>query len=95
MTGPEIFKLDVRIRERMLRKGSLSEGEVNKHLEALPDVASQGEDLVLRQPALQRDDGAMRPKNPAPRSVPPPAPAPTNVDEVGDGLDDDDWGESP
>lgn len=97
MTGSEIFKLDVRIRERMLRKGSLSEAEVNKHLDALPDVASQGEDMVLRQPAVQRfdDAAAMRAKNPAPRSVPPPVAAPTNVDEASDGLDDDDWGESP
>jgi hypothetical protein len=99
MTGPEIFKLDVRIRERMLRKGLLSEAEVNKHLEALPDVASQGEDLVLRQPALHglEGGGPMRPKNPAPpRSVPPPVPAaPINVDEAGENVDDDDWGESP
>ena len=96
MTGSEIFKLDVRIRERMLRKGSLSEAEVNKHLEALPDVASQGEDLPLRQPALQRfDEASARPKvPPPPRSVPPP-PTPTNIDEIGDDVDDDDWGDNP
>jgi hypothetical protein len=101
MTGSEIFKYDVRIRERMLRKGTLSEGEVGKHLESLSDVASQGEDMVLRQPALHRhDDGPKLTKSvpPAPRSVPPPASAPASaIDgaEGADDVDDDDWGENP
>jgi hypothetical protein len=95
MTGSDIFKLDVRIRERMLRKGLLSEADLNKHLEALPDVASQGEDLVLRQPALHRfDESAPRPRPPAPRSVPPPPPV--NVDEpTPEEIDDEDWGDNP
>jgi hypothetical protein len=98
MTGSEIFKFDVRIRERMLRKGTLSEAEVGKHLEGLSDVAGQGEDLVLRQPALHRHDesGASRTKSvPPPRSVPPPvSTAPVAVDEGGEDIDDD-WGENP
>ena len=99
MTGSEIFRFDVRIRERMLRKGTLSEGEVGKHLEALSDVAAHGEDLVLRQPALHRhDEGAARTKSvpPAPRSVPPPSSTtPGAGNEGGEGIDDDDWGENP
>jgi hypothetical protein len=100
MTGSEIFKFDVRIRERMLRKGTLSEAEVGKHLESLSDVGSQGEDLVLRQPALHRhdDSGPKMTKSvpPVPRSVPPPASAPASTIDDGEGdLDDDDWGENP
>ena len=100
MTGSEIFKFDVRIRERMLRKGTVSEAEVNKHLEALSDVAAHGEDLVLRQPALHRHDegAANRTKSvpPAPRSVPPPAStAPGAADDAKGDVDDDDWGDNP
>jgi len=98
MTGSEIFKLDVRIRERMLRKGNLSEAEVGKHLEGLSDVAAQGEDLVLRQPALHRHDDASNRKSvpPAPRSVPPPASSTTpGAGNEGGGDLDDDWGENP
>ena len=100
MTGSEIFKFDVRIRERMLRKGTLSEAEVGKHLEALADVAAHGEDLVLRQPALHRHDegGSGRKSVPPPRSVPPPpsaSAAPGATDDVEGDIDDDDWGENP
>ena len=102
MTGSESFKFDVRIRERMLRKGTLSDAEVGKHLEGLSDVAAQGEDMVLRQPALHRhDEGARKSVPPAPRSVPPPmsaSAAPSAAGEGGEGgadLDDDDWGDNP
>jgi hypothetical protein len=101
MTGSESFKFDVRIRERMLRKGTLSESEVGKHLEGLSDVAAQGEDLVLRQPALHRhDDAARKSVPPAPRSVPPPMsasapPSATAEAEGGADIDDDDWGDNP
>jgi hypothetical protein len=99
MTGSESFKFDVRIRERMLRKGTLSEADVGKHLEGLSDVAAQGEDLVLRQPALHRhDEGARKSVPPAPRSVPPPMSAPPSAASEGEGgadIDDDDWGENP
>ena len=67
--------MDVRIRERMLRKGQLSDAEVDKHLDALPDVAAQGEDMVLRQPALHRHDDTAptaQASRTSPRSVPPP-----------------------
>jgi hypothetical protein len=98
MTGSEIFKFDVRIRERMLRKGTLSEAEVGKHLESLSDVGSQGEDLVLRQPALHRHDDASKMTKsvpPLPRSVPPPASAPAGAVDDGEDDLDDDWGENP
>ena len=98
MTGSESFKFDVRIRERMLRKGTLSESEVGKHLEGLSVVAAQGEDLVLRQPALHRLDDAARKSVPPARSVPPPMSAPpsaTGEGEGGEDIDDDDWGENP
>lgn len=43
---------DVRVRERNLRNGLLSEKEVEKMLSALPDVAPAGEPVSLAQPAM-------------------------------------------
>jgi hypothetical protein len=49
---------DVRVRERHLRQGKLTEKDVEKHLASLPDVEGQSEALPLSQPALAgRDDG--------------------------------------
>jgi ribosomal protein L12E/L44/L45/RPP1/RPP2 len=52
MRDPEMFKYDVRVRERMLRGGRITVEEVNSLLQALPDVESECEDVLLPQPAL-------------------------------------------
>ena len=52
MRDPEMFKYDVRVRERMLRGGRITVDEVNGLLQALPDVESECEEVLLPQPAL-------------------------------------------
>ena len=48
---------DVRVRERNLRQGRLSEKDVEKFLTALPDKEENAEAMGLSQPALSgRDD---------------------------------------
>ena len=46
------WDLDVRVRERNLRKGILDDKDVEKHLAQLPDLADQAEPLGIPQPAL-------------------------------------------
>ena len=48
----ESFLYDVRIRERLLKKGQLKPEAVQKHLDALVDVESQSEPVSLDQPAV-------------------------------------------
>ena len=56
-TKTNAWEWDVRVRERNLRKGTLEEKDVEKHLAALPDVAEQAEPLPYPQPAIGgRDD---------------------------------------
>src|SRR6187402_1783587 len=55
MPIPENFKYDVRVRERMLKRGLLTEGELNKHVEALADVTDQVVEVELKQPALVKE----------------------------------------
>ena len=44
--------LDVRVRERNLRAGLISEKDVEKHVAGLADLADQVETFALAQPAL-------------------------------------------
>ena len=44
--------LDVRVRERNLKNGTLNEKDLEKHLGQLPDIEGQTEPLGLPQPAL-------------------------------------------
>jgi hypothetical protein len=46
------WDLDVRVRERNLRKGVLDEKDVEKHLKELPDVAANAENVSIAQPAV-------------------------------------------
>jgi hypothetical protein len=55
MPIPENFKYDVRVRERMLKRGLLTESELNKHVEALADVTDQVVEVELKQPALVKE----------------------------------------
>lgn len=57
MTDPELFKYDVRIRERMLRRGLLSEVDLRRHLDGLPDVENNSEPVPQHQPALGTGEG--------------------------------------
>ena len=52
MRDPEMFKYDVRVRERMLRAGRITNEEVGRILDALPDLESSIEAVPLNQPAL-------------------------------------------
>lgn len=72
MTDSELFKYDVRVRERMLRKGLIEEAEVSKRLDGLPDLEGKYIEFDLKQPALRHETEA-----PAPRPAPAPAPAPS------------------
>ena len=46
------WTMDVRVRERNLKSGALTEKDLEKHLSALPDVADQAEPFGTSQPAL-------------------------------------------
>jgi hypothetical protein len=50
---------DVRVRERNLKSGLLTEKDVEKHLAALPDLADQAEPFATAQPALEAPEDAM------------------------------------
>lgn len=62
MSDPNNFKLDVRVRERMLARGQITEDEIKKHLDALPDAEQQGESIQQPQPALGSSPGAEPPQ---------------------------------
>jgi len=55
MPIPEDFKYDVRVRERMLKRGALTDTELSKHVDALADVNDLVVEVELKQPALQRE----------------------------------------
>ena len=47
---------DVRVRERNVRHGIITDKDVEKMLHALPDASDQVESLGLNQPAMLRGD---------------------------------------
>ena len=53
-TNPWTF--DVRVRERNLKAGSLTEKDVEKYLSQLPDSADQAEAFGTAQPALEQPE---------------------------------------
>jgi hypothetical protein len=58
------WDLDVRVRERNLRKGVLDEKDVEKYLKELPDSAANAENVATPQPAV----GGSAPESGAPGS---------------------------
>lgn len=58
MREPDIFKFDVRVRERLLKSGRLTVEELSQQLEGLPDIEEFAVNLELDQPALGRSDGS-------------------------------------
>ena len=55
-TNPWTF--DVRVRERNLKAGSLTDKDVEKYLSSLPDSADQAEAFGTAQPALEQPEVA-------------------------------------
>jgi hypothetical protein len=51
------WDLDVRVRERNLRKGVLDEKDVEKHLKELPDSAANADNVTIPQPAVGNPAG--------------------------------------
>lgn len=49
------WDLDIRVRNRNLRKGVLDEKEVEKYLKELPDTGANAETVTLPQPAVGED----------------------------------------
>lgn len=52
MTDPVIFKYDVRVRERMLKRGLVTEADIKRHLEGLSDLEPTSGRVELPQPAI-------------------------------------------
>ena len=52
MNIEEEFRFDVRIQERMLKKGAIAEDELKQRLAALADVADQSEIIELDPPGV-------------------------------------------
>jgi hypothetical protein len=66
------WDLDVRVRERNLRKGVLDDKDVEKYLKELPDSAANAENVTIPQPAVGNGAAAVSSRPPAPYSCPPP-----------------------
>ena len=43
---------DIRVRERMIKAGTLTDKDVEKHITSLPDLAEQAEPVSMSQPAI-------------------------------------------
>lgn len=56
MNIEEEFRFDVRIRERMLKKGNVGREELERRLAALPDKAEQSEIIELDPPGVNSQD---------------------------------------
>jgi len=85
--------IDVRVRERLMGDGLLAESEVQKHLDALPDLEGQAVELTVKQPALQnesdRDIVIVRTSGVRP-PIAPVRPADDDLAIIDDDDDDDD-----
>ena len=51
------WDLDIRVRERLLKNGTLTEKDVEKHEKELVDVADNSDAVSLSQPALGGREG--------------------------------------
>jgi hypothetical protein len=72
MKENELFLTDVRLQDRFLSEGTLSEAAITQHLEGLADLSEHCEEFELEQPALAKEQ--VEPP-PAPVIQPPAAPA--------------------
>jgi hypothetical protein len=55
MAIPDDLKFDVRVRDRLLSRGLVTEAEIEKHVKALPDLEGHAVELTPKQPALQKE----------------------------------------
>ncbi|MEO6600475.1 MAG: hypothetical protein ABIQ16_11415 [Polyangiaceae bacterium] len=98
MPIPENFKYDVRVRERMLKRGLLTDAELTKHIEAAADVTDLLVEVELKQPALIKESERVERvvSRSAPRAVVPHVPVVRSLEnelndiEEDDDLDDED-----
>jgi hypothetical protein len=92
MPIPEFFKYDIRVRERMLKRGMLTDSELGKHVDALADVADQVIEVELKQPALQKESEreARIVSRTAPRPVIAHVPVVRSLENELNDIDDDD-----
>jgi hypothetical protein len=56
MNIEEEFRFDVRIRERMLKKGAVGREELDRRLTSLPDMAEQAEIIELDPPGVSSNE---------------------------------------
>ena len=63
------WDLDVRVRDRNLRKGVLDDKDVEKYLKELPDSAANVENITLAQPAISGSGASVAP--PSVSGIPP------------------------
>jgi hypothetical protein len=68
------WDLDVRVRERNIRKGVLDDKDVEKYLKELPDSAANAENVMTPQPAV---GGGATAAPVAPAQPPPSSSTPT------------------
>jgi len=92
MPIPENFKYDVRVRERMLKRGLLTESELSKHVDALADVTDQLVEVELKQPALVKESERVERvvSRSAPRPVVSPVPVVRSLENELNDIDEDD-----
>lgn len=81
-TNPWTF--DVRVRERNLKAGTITEKDVEKYVAGLPDLADQSEPFGTSQPALAQ-----------PVAVAAPSAELGNDEDEGEDEDESDGAESP
>ena len=91
MPIPENFKYDVRVRERMLKRGLLTESELGKHIDALTDVTDQVVEVELKQPALVKESERVERvvSRSAPRPVVAHVPVVRSLENELNNIDDD------
>ena len=91
MPIPENFKYDVRVRERMLKRGILTDSELSKHVDGLGDVADLVVEVELKQPALVKESERVERvvSRSAPRPVVAPVPSIRSLENELNDIDDD------
>jgi len=92
MPIPEFFKYDIRVRERMLKRGELTPSELSKHVDALADVTDQVIEVELKQPALVKESERVERvvSRSAPRPVIAHVPVIRSLENELNDIDDDD-----
>lgn len=83
---------DLRVRERLLAAGVITQADIDRYLAELPELETQAEGLGIPQPALVSASSAPAPTPQPAAAAPAPAPAASSaaiVDDVDDAADDE------